>query len=155
MESNHGGRSQSVCGLLGRARHGPHPCFSRCTVWAGENLAAGTVRDTPEENMLGWWDDEFPAGCDENECPKTNPGTIGHMTQAAWYVSYGIGCATSYNATSDFKYYTVCRYRHHGNCFGYWDAVSGSWISTYAFWAEQVMSGHMAGTTDPCGNSLP
>jgi uncharacterized surface protein with fasciclin (FAS1) repeats len=83
----------------------------------GENLYAVWGRPngfTPEQVLVRWWDNELV----DLQNGVTSFSDIGHFTQAAWYGTTKIGCATYTN--SDSKYGTcevgVCRYWKAGNC---------------------------------------
>jgi hypothetical protein len=108
----------------------------------GENLywnwssQPTTPADTPEDVLVGWWDDE------ETSAIAGATTGIGHFTQAAWYGTTTVGCGSFSNPDSvtDPKYpngvchVQVCRYYVPGNCG----------IGDYSNWKVLTLEGSTA-----------
>ena len=81
----------------------------------GENLyAIWAGQMSPEEVLALWWDAERQ----NVENGVKNFSQIGHFTQAAWYGTTKVGCATYSNPDSIYGSCEVgvCRYWRAGNC---------------------------------------
>lgn len=119
--------------------------FQHSTADYGENLAAhsGVVKSNEEVAefvMKRWWDNE------EAEARAGDLKKILHFTQAAWYVTYQVGCAVSQgtcknsSGKSYTQYYQVCQYEYWGNCN----------MGNLQNWEADVMK-----NPDGCWRSLP